>query len=310
LLFEKTTFRFVTATLLAALLVNTVRAATITHGSPSVTINMEFVTVGNTRNSGEQSRLLINDPDTTYYGAVDYAYRIGKYEVTKNQWDLVSSISGDLLDNPGVWVGEQPVASISWHETAMFCNWLTSGDVTKGAYAIDNSGLVTGVDRDSAISNHGTVYVIPTENEWYKAAYYDGDENTYYNYPTGPDGVPDGIGLVGDDTFDAVFLDERNQGHPNNMDDAGELSSYGTMGQGGNLWEWTETTVGSSYVLRGGGYGSVLGDLAASSRSEDGNPAEEFPSRGFRVASIPEPGSIALLVCGLLTVMVRVRRRK
>ncbi|MDP7691263.1 MAG: SUMF1/EgtB/PvdO family nonheme iron enzyme, partial [Vicinamibacterales bacterium] len=50
-------------------------------------------------------------------------YFIGKYEVTENQWDAVSGASTtDLLDDPGYWSGDQPVAEISWHESAMFCN--------------------------------------------------------------------------------------------------------------------------------------------------------------------------------------------
>ncbi|NQU26237.1 MAG: formylglycine-generating enzyme family protein [Candidatus Nealsonbacteria bacterium] len=270
---------------------------TITHGG--VTITMDFVSVGNTDNVA----------DDTGYGAVDYSYNIGKYEVTENQWDAVSGIAGDLLEDSGYWSGDQPVAAISWYEAAMFCNWLTSGDVTDGAYTINGSGEVTEIDRDSAVSTYGTTYVIPTENEWYKAAFYDGGTSTYYNYPTGSDLVPDGIDYNGDATFDALFNDGYRQGHPNDVDIAGVLSPYGTMGQGGNVWEWNETPIGSSRGLRGGNWHYNSDTLHASYRYGY-TPTYEYYSVGFRVASVPEPGSITLLLCGLVAGLIWWRRGK
>jgi len=287
---------FLLAALVVLALGTAAQADTITHGGVSIT--MDFVTVGNTDNVA----------DDTSYGAVDYSYNIGKYEVTENQWDAVSGIAGDLLNDPGYWSGNQPVGGISWYEAAMFSNWLTSGDVTDGAYAINGSGVVTGIDRDSAISAHGTVYVIPTENEWYKAAYYDGVAGVYYNYPTGSDSVPDGIDSSGDTLFDAVFYDGYNQGQPNAVDNAGVLSPYGTIGQGGNVWEWNETAIGSSRGLRGGFWYSNSYPLAASYRYYN-DPTLVNSSIGFRVASVPEPGSMALLLCGLLSLVCLRRKR-
>ena len=40
-------------------------------------IDIDFVTIGNIGNAA----------DTTGYGAVDYDYYIGKYEVTNSQWN-------------------------------------------------------------------------------------------------------------------------------------------------------------------------------------------------------------------------------
>ncbi|MBN2294469.1 MAG: SUMF1/EgtB/PvdO family nonheme iron enzyme [Pirellulales bacterium] len=267
---------------LLVVLAATAQAVTISHGS--TTIDMDFVTVGNTDN--------VNDTHGDGYGAVDYIYNIGKYEVSENQWDAVCAASAtDLLDDPGYWSGDQAVAHISWNEAAMFCNWLTSGDVTDGAYTIDGSGVVTAIDRDSAISTHGTVYVIPTEDEWYKAAYYDGDAGVYYDYPTGSNTKPDGIDFSEDPEFDAVFADFYDQGQPNDVDNAGALlSPYGTMGQGGNVWEWNETGTGSSRGTRGASWRDDAISLAASTRGDDLLSAYEHYILGFRVASVPEPG--------------------
>jgi formylglycine-generating enzyme required for sulfatase activity len=294
----KRVFQIVCVTALVAALGSAASAADITHDG--TTISMDFVTVGNAGNTA----------DATSYGGVDYNYRIGKYEVTENQWDAVSGASTtDLLDDPGYWSGDQPVAEISWHESAMFCNWLTSGDVAQGAYAINGSGVVTAIDRADAVSTYGTVYVIPTEDEWYKAAYYDPHKwggAGYYDYPTRSDSRPNGIDFAGDTQFEAVFYDGYNQGHPNDMDDAGALSPYGTMGQGGNVWEWNETLIGSYRGLRGGsfcGYGSLL---YASFRNYI-NPSFENYAFGFRVSEIPEPATMAILMLGGIGIL---RRRK
>jgi len=307
-MFEKFLFRSLAAVAVAALLATSAGADTITHGG--TTIGMEFVTVGNPHN-----------PDDTHeagYGSVGYTYRIGTYEVNENQWDaVVAADTEDLLDDPGYWSGFQPVAHISWHEAAMFCNWLTSGDVTQGAYTINGSGEVTAVDRETAVTTHGTVYVIPTEDEWYKAAYYDPGKSGgagYWDYPTKHDdpSVPDGIDDSGDTDpgdFDAVFYDGYDQGQPNNDDNAGVLSAYGTMGQGGNVWEWNETLIGSSRGVRGGDWYDSSGYLLASTRDYYYPTYGNF-SLGFRVASIPEPGSITLLVCGTVAGLMWWRRRK
>ena len=293
----KNVIRMMCLAVVCVSLVSAASAVTITHGT--TTIVMDFVTVGNAGNTA----------DDTSYGSVDYNYRIGKYEVTENQWDAVSAITGDLLDDSGNWSGNQPVAGISWNESAMFCNWLTSGDVTDGAYTID-SGVVTGIDRAGAVISHGMVYVIPTEDEWYKAAYYDPNKSGgagYYDYPTGSDSVPDGIDSPGDTAFDAVFDDGYDQNHPNYVDNAGHLSPYGTMGQGGNVWEWNEAISGSYRGLRGGSFYRYDGYLHASYWGSYYSPADEVYDLGFRVSEVPEPGTMAILLLGGIGIL---RRRK
>jgi len=254
---------------------------TITHGSTS--IEMEFVTVGDPNNAA----------DDTGYGSVSDVYQIGTYEVSESQWDaVVAADTSDLLNNPGYWSGDQPVAQISWHEAAMFTNWLTSGDVTQGVYTIDVSGHVTGIDRASAKATYGTIYFLPTEDEWYKAAYYDPDKPGgpgYWDFPTRQDTTPDGIDSEGDTVFDAVFNDGHIQEDgPNSIDDAGKQSAYGTMGQGGNMREWNETEVDYPFPdgrgVRGGALYSDSYYLHASTRSNY-PPTSWSNTVGFRVAS-------------------------
>jgi formylglycine-generating enzyme len=264
-----------------------IHADTIIHGSTA--INMDFVTVGNADNNADTT----GNPNPC--GAVAYSYRIGQYEVSAEQWAAV--IAADInVGDAGYWSGLQPTAGASWNEAAMFCNWLTTGDANSGYYDI-NAGVAqpNALAHDVYAALHGLTFFIPTEDEWYKAAYYDGNADKYYSYPTGSSNIPDGINSADDTTFDAVFNDGYSLSEPKAINDTGLASPYGTVGQGGNVWEWNETAIGSSRGLRGGSfYLSTSSTLLASTRNSY-TPTEEFASIGFRVACIPEPCNITML---------------
>jgi len=90
-------------------------------------------------------------------------------------------------------------------------------------------------------------------------------------------------------------------------------SPYGTFDQGGNLMEWNETfVVGESRGLRGGFFDSHPpgGDLHASYRGHVTNPIHKAYFIGFRVASVPEPGSITLLCMGAVALLAYGWRRR
>jgi formylglycine-generating enzyme required for sulfatase activity len=87
-----------------------------------------------------------------------------------------------------------------------------------------------------------------------------------------------------------------NQAGTADVDNCGGLSPYGTMGQGGNVWEWMETerfggvnTAGSqSRQLRGASYNTTVPAVGwmAAGFSTSAGPAAEANTFGFRVASI------------------------
>jgi len=88
------------------------------------------------------------------------------------------------------------------------------------------------------------------------------------------------------------------------------------MGQGGNVFEWEETTwdlqndnVYEYGSLRGGYWLSgIPGGLHASSRNRN-RPWGATNYFGFRVASIPEPGCATMLLAGAVVALLWRRRR-
>lgn len=282
---------------LVGLTVACAQAETITHGG--TTLQMDFVNVGNVG----------NEVDNTGYGEVNYAYRIGKYEVTVAQWAAVIAADSSV-GNAGYWSGSQPTGGTTWSEAAKFCNWLTTGNANTGYYMIAG-GVATpnGLSHEDYAAAHGTTYFIPTEDEWYKAAYYDpvkAGGAGYWDYPTRSDARPTAVmGSTAANT--AVYTRTGTGGvypsSPAAFDNAGGLSAYGTMGQGGNVWEWNEALNGSSRGMRGAFFGFTSDFLLATSRNFS-VPSTDSNTTGFRVASIPEPCGLAMLagiaVAGLL----------
>ena len=88
-------------------------------------------------------------------------------------------------------------------------------------------------------------------------------------------------------------------------------SIYGTFDQGSNAWEWNDTVITSECRgYRGGSWGDSSSILAASYRGY-GIPSGGGTSYlGFRVASVPEPCTLALLIIGMTGLMTCVWRPK
>ncbi|MDA8746096.1 formylglycine-generating enzyme family protein [Rubripirellula amarantea] len=278
-----------------------------TFGTGANQFDIEFVAIGDPDNPDDTT----GDPNPG--GKVEYAYRMGKFEISEDMIDKANTLGGLGIthDNRGA---NKPATSVSWFEAATFVNWLNTSQGHTPAYKFNGSTFElwqsgdAGYNPNNLFRNSQAFYFLPSADEWYKAAYYDPNAGVYYDYPTGS-GVPDGIDFAGDTTFDAVFFDGGSNPQPNDITDVGVLSPYGTAGQGGNVFEWEETefdlvndSTSSARGVRGGTW-SLNSDVLRSSNRFFDIPTYENDYIGFRVASIPEPSTAllgALAAGGLL----------
>ncbi len=279
-----------------------------TFGTGANQFTIDFTEVGNPNNAA----------DTTGFGSVGYNYRIGTYEISQNQLSLAVS-SGLSHVTAGAWSGDLPAANMSWYESAAFVNWLNTSKGFQAAYNLTWSGSAwsmalwtaadPGYDASNQYRNSLAQYFLPSENEFYKAAFGKIDGSGYFLYPTASNTAPTAV-TSGTASGTAVY----NQGWippgPASIYQAGGSSSYGTMGQGGNIQEWQESSfnglnnnTGDNRMVRGG-YWYIGGDALDSSTRSSYGPGTDIVNLGFRVASaslapgptpIPEPGTWAAM---------------
>jgi formylglycine-generating enzyme len=302
--------------------------------------SLETVSVGNPGNAADTAA---HSGNSAGQGAVAYNYLVGKYEVTAGQYtEFLNAVaktdtyglyaismwndgdgckiqqfnaSGNYTYSVALDYANRPVNFVSFWDACRFTNWLHNnqptgaqgeGTTETGAYTLNG---YNGSDGRTIQRNAGAKWVVTSENEWYKAAYFKGGSTNagYWKYPTNSDTAP------GRDMAD-VSGNNANWGGgmtPYPIDSGkyttivGEFqdsdSPYGTFDQGGNVREWNETVFvyGSPYEWvsrgqRGGKFSDQSYDLSSNLRNYD-NPANSFSFLGFRVASVPEPGSLVLL---------------
>jgi len=342
-------------------------ACLLTAPAAADTITYEMVTVGNPGNA--------NDTVGAGYGAVSYSYQIGKYDVTIGQYAAFLNAADPNGTNPngiyyramrddlniagisytseasagskysvigpsGTAYGQtganRPITFVSWFDAARFANWMTngqgSGSTETGAYTLN--GATSG---DAVAANPGAAFRLPTENEWYKAAYYSPNYGGvgvpgYYKYATQSDMDP------GNTIFDPGQANYKVGGmysatqslsyssSQNYLTDVGAFSDsasfYGTFDQSGNVSQWNDldglASSGSS-GQRGGDWTRNDPYFLSSSFRFVVNPDYEDNFIGFRLASpasspssVPEIdpnslGSVLALVLGSLGLLERRR---
>ncbi len=317
-------------------------------------IGYQFVTVGNPGNSP--------DPATgSQYGGVSYTYEIGTYDVTLNQYctflnavaksDPYGLYNGSLATDAlieGITrsgasgnysysvignSGQDPATFVSWLDSARMANWMQNGQpfglgevaasTEQGAYTL-NGDTTGGLEARNA----NAAYFIPTENEWYKAAYYDptlnGGAGGYWTYATRSNTTPGNqIGSAPDQanyytTVYSVTQQSAQVGGQNYLTPVGSFtgsaSYYGTYDQSGDVYDMTDTILGSAgnRVLRGGSFYGGGATVLSSSFQDNGTPTFEGGGRGFRLAGVlgvPEPSVATGLVLGVGLLLAKRRNR-
>ena len=181
-----------------------IASGTSMYRTQQATVVIETVSVGNPGNPA----------DTTGHGAVNYTYNIGKYDVTIGQYVEYLNAKGKVkwfndpkgyspgpgMKDPNIVLSgngttepysysvsntsnpNNPVKYVSYWDACRFVNWLNNGkgdgDSESGAYTLND---YSDSDGGSIGRNPGARWFIPTPDEWYKAAFYDGTD--YVNAP-------------------------------------------------------------------------------------------------------------------------------
>ncbi len=301
---------------------------------------IDMVTVGDPGNTADTT----GDPNPA--GAVADTFKIMKFEFTNQQYteflnsvdasgtnpnsvysaSMDSSARGGISFTSGAAsgskyatktnMGDKPVNFVSWFDAARVSNWLMNGatgtsSTETGAYTLNNatSGTAPAV-------NSGATFYVPTQDQWYKAAYYKGGSTNagYWDYATQSDSAPTavtadetGLGSAGGTGNFANYnrgADWNGQdGNVTTVGTNGGASAYGAFDMSGNLFEWNDLTgsAGSSRGLRGGDWYNVA-VVMSSGVGGLNDPSGEDSDIGFRLASpvaVPEPSTWVMAAGGL-----------
>ncbi|MEY3205313.1 MAG: hypothetical protein RLZZ21_1644 [Planctomycetota bacterium] len=298
-------------------------AAATSFGSTFVTIN----NAGNTANPANG------------LGAVSTTFRMANTETTNSQYvaflnavatasdpfslydaRMNSSINGGIVrsGSAGAFTyalktdvpnrGTMPVNFVNWFDAARYVNWLQTGNTEAGAYTL--SGQTTG---PIPARNANAAYWLPSQNEWFKAAFYKGSNSTYNNWGTGSNTKP--TATTANTNPSANFNQTVNAGSTsvvglNSVTNySASLSAYGLYNMMGSVWEMVDngSTAGTSaFNTFGGSWRTTEAnmDLYASNLATPYyvgfTTSTASDSVGFRVAAaVPEPGTIALAATGM-----------
>ena len=228
-----------------------------------------FTRVGNVGNKADY-----NYPRVGSFGSVDHEYEIGRYKVSNKEYALFLNGVAQKSDPNGLYnskmrirkerksdkiiykaypaTANAAVTYVSWHNALDYCNWLGE------AYMISDQGRK--VQRKA-----NAKYFLPTEDEWYKACYYEPKNKKYKLYPL----------------RDAHRIENSNK--------LPSKSSYGMMETSDHIWEWTESKVGEAFRgIRSDSW--FQGNNRQAAGRYYSNPELELGHLGFRVAR-PAPAS-------------------
>jgi formylglycine-generating enzyme required for sulfatase activity len=313
-------------------------------------VTLDLVTIGDTGNAADPPAYCLAGD----CGSVAERFQISRFEVTNAQYaeflNAVAEADPNGLYHPSMATdarggisrsggsgshsygvkagrGDNPVVFVSFWDALRFANWLHNGQPTgaqgpgtteDGAYTLTPAG----VSGNSVTRNAGAQVFLPSENEWYKAAYYDAALVKYWSSPTSSDLVPDSTpppggsnaaniwegtyALTGSATLETDF---------NYLTDVGAYalsqSPYGTFDQAGNVWEWNETIdplTPANRGVRGGGWNDGP-SLVSKTLPQSIDPTDEDFDYGFRVATVPEPAGLLLAATGALGLALAGRGR-
>jgi formylglycine-generating enzyme required for sulfatase activity len=201
--------------------------------------------------------------------------------------------------------GSAPVTFVNWFSAARFANWLNNGATSSsstetGAYTLNGQTSGAIVAR-----NPGATVFLPSRDEWYKAAFYDGSAYKTWgtNSNTTPNNTVTNVSLANAANFGGAATPSVGPLAVGSY--TASLSAYGLYDMVGNLTEMTDTINSgntSQYQQFSGNWQVSTANMpqwnsSAAARFALGTNGSG--ALGFRVAAVPEPGTIALAGMGI-----------
>ena len=314
-------------------------------------VTFDWATVGNPGNAPDTLTMTKGAvPDnTTGYGSVGYTYQISKYDVTNAQYvQFLNAVdpagsntlrvyttkmsdpsanpaglayTGGIDRNLAAASGARYSAKAGQENTpAIWINWAS------GARFVNDMSVFTGNSYATppARANGATVF-LPSEDEYYKAAYYDPTKSGtggYWQYGTQSDTAPSSVAPAG--TSNSANIGAGTDGQSagtlastmattgSTFDSAvnyltavgaytAATSAYGLYDVEGLVYNWTEgtrTSFGNQLpIYRGGSWRYNEGASGAAYRNVySGANATSYAWYGFRIASLPSapPATITI----------------
>jgi formylglycine-generating enzyme required for sulfatase activity len=266
-------------------------------GKTEVT-NAQYIVFLNAVADADPNGLFNSSMESDLGGGIVRMGSPGNYE-----YSVRSNAPGKGLAGTDYTYANKPVTFVSWYDAIRFANWLHNGqpagpqiDTTTedGAYNLDGPTTV-------GPRNPSAKWFLPSEDEWYKAAFYDGATDTYYDYATrsntAPSSTPSTSNIQNSANYRAgtaqtplAFVMPFAPDYPHTDAAAYTMSAspYGTFDQGGNVWEWSEEFFGSTQVgLRGASFNDFSENLLAENAlRHDPIGGGESLTIGFRVATV------------------------
>ena len=223
------------------------------------------------------------------------------------------SYTYSVIDNAGS-SANRPVASVSWLDAARFANWMANGHprgeqvgatTEDGAYTLNGKTGGDAAPRNATNPNTGAAptFWIPTEDQWYKAAFYKGGSTRagYWLYATRSNSAPGNE--IGGSANQVNYIDDADRSFTysvpqntfvdtdqNYLTDVGAFTgtvgTYGTMDNAGNVVNWNDLDgkTGPTRGRRGGFWFSGPPSIQSNTFNQS-SPSLTGADMGFRLVS-------------------------